>query len=130
MFSGFMCSWMVISFSFWNAFNLRTGNTIPTVMLGSFDSKHFTKLCRIGWICNNIFQFGANNIFIPTNFNFVQWIDGKIIFFTWFVHVNTNRRTYSVDYFFTLNKIKIFTMSPSQVEHSKVVSFLRHINES
>lgn len=130
MFSGFMCSWMVISFPFWNAFNLRTGDSIPAVMLCSFDSKHFTKLCRIGWICNNIFQFGANNILIPANFNFIQRVNGKIIFFTRFVHVNTNRGTNSVNYFFTLNKIKIFTMSPSQVEHSKVVSFLRHINES
>lgn len=130
MFFTFMSSSMVIDFSFRYAFNLGTWDTIPTVMFCSFDSKHLAKLCRIDRICNNIFQFGANNILIPANFNFIEWINWEVIFFTRFVHVNTNRRTHSVNCFFTLNKIKKITMSPSQVEHNKVVSFLRHINES
>lgn len=106
MFFTFMGSWLIVDFSFRDTFSLWAWYTIPTVMLRSFDSKHFTKEGGFSWIRNNIFQFGTYDIIIPTNFDFIHRINWEIIFFTRFIHVYTYRGTNTIDSFFTLNKIK------------------------
>lgn len=124
-----MSFWVIINFSFWNTFYLRTWHTVPAVMLCSLNSKHLTKNGCIYRIRYNIFQLWTDDIFIPTYFNFIQRVNREIIVFAWFINIDTNWRANTINKFFTLNKM-IFTISPSQVEHKSFVNFLRHIKES